>query len=173
MTVFGPAVELDLDHDLRLHPGGRVRQLGLLGERAGVPFERLQLRLQLLQGALVEARPDVRREDELPLVPVPDENSAQRRARSLSPRVAADDEVRASGRLDLQPQRRAPARLVAAVLALADDTLEAALKRRLAQSDAVLRRVHQLHARRRQEALRETAPPVAVRRLTQIDAGEI
>src|SRR4029077_13181182 len=153
MTVFGPAVELDLDHHLGLDPGGRVRQLGLLGERAGVPFERLQRRLQLLQGALVEARPDVRHKVELPLVPVPDEQSAQRRARTLPPRVAADDEVRAHGRLDLQPVRRAPARLVAAVLALADDTLEAALERRLAQGDAVLRRVHQLHSWRRQEAL--------------------
>src|SRR5206468_9398360 len=136
MPVFGPALELDLDHHLRLHPGGRVRQLGLLGERAVVSFERLELRLQLLQGAPAETRSDVRGKAELPLVPVPDEERAQGRARSLSPRVTADDEVRASSRLDLQPERRAPPRLVAAVLALADDTFEAARQRRLEQGDA-------------------------------------
>src|SRR5262245_26225657 len=172
MAVLGPAVELDLGDDLRLHPGGRVRQLGLLGEGALLPLERLQLRLYALERSLVEARADVRREPELPLVPVADENRPERRARALAAGVAADDELGAPGRLDLQPRPRSPARLVAALLALADDALEAAFERRLLQGLAILRRVHELHPRRGQEALREITAPVAIRGLAQVDAGE-
>ena len=105
--------------------------------------------------------------------PVADEDRAERRARALALRVAADDEVRALRRLHLHPRRRAPAGLVAAFLALRDHAFEAARERRGLQRGAVLRRMHELDARSRQQALREIAAAIPVRRPGEIDAGEI
>ena len=115
----------------------------------------------------------MRGEAQLPALPVAHQQRAERRARALALRIAADDEVGAVGRLHLQPRAGALARFVEAVLALADHAFEAARHRRLVQGEAVLLGVHQLHQRRRQQALREVAPPVRVRRLAQVDAGEM
>ena len=98
---------------------------------------------------------------------------AQRRARALPAGVTADDEIRALRRLDLQPRLRPATVLVAALLALADHAFEATGERRGAERNAVLMRVHQLHQRRRQQALRKVAPAIGIRRLAQIDAREM
>ena len=149
-----------------LDPRRRRIELRLFGERARRSrCSGSSALLHLRQRALVEARADVRRVAQLALVPVADQERAERRARALALRVAADDEIRALRRLHLEPRRRAPAGLVAAFLALADHALEAARERRGLQRDAVVRGVHELHERRRQQALREIAPPVRVRRL--------
>src|SRR6185436_1494641 len=109
----------------------------------------------------------------LPFFPVADEQGPQLRARALAFRVAPHYEIRAPDGLHLEPGGRAPAGLVAAVLALADDALEAARQGRLPQRDAVLLRVHELHQRRGQEALRKVAPAVAIFGALEVDAPEI
>ena len=127
--------------------------------------------------ALVEARPHVGGETELasPLaaLPVADEDGAERDPRPLAARVAADDEIGALRRLHLHPRRRPPAGLVAALLALAHHALEPARERRGLQRPAVVRGVHERHARRGQKALREVAAAIPVRRIAQVDAREI
>src|SRR5262249_58386375 len=95
-----------------------------------------------------------------PVVPVADEDGAEGSARALAGGIAADHELRALRRLDLAPGARALARLVAAVLALADHPFESARHRRLMQRHAVVRGVHELHQRRRKQALCEVAAPL-------------
>src|SRR5438128_2614925 len=93
-------------------------------------------------------------------VPVAEQQRAERLTRALALRITADDKVGALCRLHLEPAGRALAGVIAAVLALADHALEAARERRMVQRDAVFRRVHQLHERRRQKALREIPAPI-------------
>src|SRR3954468_31534 len=99
---------------------------------------------------------------QLPVLPAADEDGAERSARPLAGGVAADHELRALRRLDLEPRARALARLVAAVLALADHTFEPARHRGVVQRHAVVGRVYELHQWRRQQALGEVAAPVGV-----------
>src|ERR1700694_5891031 len=84
---------------------------------------------------------------QLGTIPVADEESAERGARTLPPGVAADDKIRAVRGLDLHPRCRAPAALVSAFLALADHALEAVGERRGLQRRPVFRCVHKLHPR--------------------------
>ncbi len=172
-AVLGPVLVLDLGHEPRFHPRGGIGQLRLLLEWTGFSRERLQSGADVLECPVVEAGADVGGILELPAAPIAHQQCAQRRARSFSARVSADHEIPGERRLDLQPVRRTAAGFVAAVLALADDAFETARQRGLVQGDAVVGRVHQAHQRRRQQALREIAPPVAVGPLPQIDAAEI
>ena len=177
MIVVGPALEAHFGDDPGLDPGRRRILLGHLGEWTRAPFERGQSRLHLRERALVEARADVRRVAELaPVlspVPVADEDRAERRARTLALRVAADDEVRALRRLHLHPRCRTPAGFVAAVLALRDHAFEPARERRRLQRSAVFHRMHELDAGRRQQALGEIAAAIPIRRTGEIDPGEM
>ena len=107
------------------------------------------------------------------LVPVTDQQRAERSARALAFRIAADDEIGGRGRLDLEPRRRATAGFVTAFLALADHALEAARERRGAERDPVIGNVHELDVRGWQQALGEIATPIAIARIAQIDTGEV
>src|SRR5712692_7843569 len=115
----------------------------------------------------------MRRVPEFLPFPVADQQCPEWRTRGLAFRVTPDHEVGAVGRLDLYPRRGAPSGLVFAVLSLADDALQAARERRFVQGDTILRRMHELHQRRRQQALSEVASPIAVRRFAQIDARKM
>src|ERR1041384_1044033 len=107
------------------------------------------------------------------VVPIADENRTERGARPLPRGVAADHQLRALRRLDLAPGARALARLLAAVLALADAPFESARHRRSMQRHAVVRGVHELHQRRGKQALCEVAAPLGVGELAQVDAFEV
>ena len=159
-----------------LDPGRRCIELRLFDERAALSLQRIQPRLHLHERALVEAGADVRGVTELAprltTVPVADEERTERGTRALSPAIPADNEVRTMRGLDLQPRRRAAAAFVAAFLALADHALEAVGNRRCLQCHPVFRRVHELHAGGGQQTLRKIAPPIAVRRLAQIDSSD-
>src|SRR6185369_10257762 len=145
----------------------------LLAEGARVRAKRPQLCFDQRDGFVVEAGADVRSVSQAPVVPVADQDGAERSARALARRIAADHELGALRRLDLEPRARALPRLVAAVLALADHTLEAARHRGLVQRHAILGGVHELHERRRQQALREVAAAVGVLELAQVDTLEV
>src|SRR5258706_60446 len=106
-------------------------------------------------------------------ISVAEEQGAELRARPLPLRDPADDELRAAGRLDLQPRRRALARFVLAVLALGDDAFEAARERRLVEFFPVFLRMNQLDMGRGEEALLEPAPAVRVGRGAHVEAGEV
>ena len=173
MIVIGRALEAHFGDGPRLDPGRRPVPLRLLGEGPRLALQRVQARLDLRQRALVEARADVRRVAQLPLVPVADEDGAERGPRALPLRVAADHEIGAARRFHLEPRRRAAACLVPAFLALADHAFEAAGQRRRVQRDAIFRGVHELDERRRQQALRKIAAPIAVTRAAQIDPREM
>src|SRR5439155_24110020 len=154
--------------ELGLHPDRRAVQLGLLGERAGVGRELLAARFHVRERALVEPRADVPAVAQLALVPIAEEKRPERSARSLALRDPADDELRAAGRLDLEPSLRPLSGFVFAVLALGDDAFEAARERRLVEFFPVFLRMHQLDMGRREEALLEPAPAVRVGRSARI-----
>src|SRR5262249_4313458 len=147
--------------------------LGLLGKGAHLGYELLRARLDLREAAVVETRADVPAIVELSVLPIAEEERAERRSRALAARITPDHELGALHRLDLEPRLRALARLVAAVQALGDDALEAARERGPVQLLAVLLGVHQLHVGRGQQALLEPAPAVRVGRSTQVQAREM
>src|SRR5207237_9872211 len=103
MPVLGPAVEAHFGHGLRFDPGRGGIERRLRGEGAARSLQSVQAFLDLRKRALAETRADMRGVAELPLVPVADEQRAERRARTLAPGIAADDKVGAPCRLDLHP----------------------------------------------------------------------
>ena len=111
--------------------------------------------------------------DELSVVPVTEEQGAQRRARAFALRDSADDELGAPRRLDLEPGLGALAGFVLAVLALGDHALEAARERRLVELFPVFLGVHQLDVGRGKQALLEPAPAVRVGRSAHVEAREV
>src|SRR5207249_3070118 len=133
----------------------------------------LAARLHLRERAVVEPRADVPAVDELSVVPVTEEQGAERRARALASGDSADDELAALRRLDLEPGLRALAGFVPAVHALGDDAFEAARERRLVQLFPVFLRMNQLNMGRGKQALLEPAPAVRVRRGAHVEAGEV
>src|SRR5207249_10278971 len=116
---------------------------------------------------------DVSAVAQLALVPIAEEKRPERSARSLALRDPADDELRAAGRLDLEPSLRPLSGFVFAVLALGDDAFETARERRLVQFFPVFLRMHQLNMGRGQDALLEPAPAVRVGRSSRVEAGEM
>src|SRR2546429_1403729 len=105
--------------------------------------------------------------------PVAEQQRAQGFARPLALRVAAHDELRRAGCLDLAPGRRALSWLVNAVLTLGDDALEATVDCRSVQFLGVVRRMRELDVLREQQTLRQIPPPIDVRRSAQIETGEM
>src|SRR5205807_8268103 len=83
IAVFGPVLEFHFGDGGRLHPGRRVVELRLFGERTGARFQRLQSRLHLREAPRVEARSDVRGVAQLARVPVADQQRAEPLARTL------------------------------------------------------------------------------------------
>ena len=148
-------------------------QLGLGDERTGFRLQFLQSRLEQRQRCIIETRPDVGSERELAAFPGPDQHRAERAARTFSLRVAADHELAAVERLDLEPRSAALAGLIAAALALADHAFEAGVQRGAVQRDSVFGRDNELHARRRQQTLRQIPAPVRVGCVAQVGAGEV
>ncbi len=112
-------------------------------------------------------------EVQLAAAPVAEQQRAERFARALPFRVAADDELRRLRRLDLEPRVGALAGLIRAVLALGDDAFEAAGERGSVELLCIVGRVHQLQMRCGQQALRQIATPIDVRRTAQVDAREM
>src|SRR6185312_16451985 len=117
-AVVGPFGELDLADELRLDPedvvAAHLRHLRDEAEGRCLPLQRLQLAEELLDLLLREARADVA--DVLEAVPAADgeDQGAKRRGPPpLSARVAGDDELLSTVRLDLEPVAGATARLVA------------------------------------------------------------
>src|SRR5439155_12582037 len=143
--VRGPLLELHFRDELGPHPGGWAVELRFLRKRADVGAQLLAARLHLGERAIVEPRADVSAVAQLALVPVAEEQGAERPPRALALGEPADRELGALRRLDLEPGWRALAGFVFAVLALGDDTLEAARQRRLVELFAVFLGVHQLH----------------------------
>src|SRR4029079_5298709 len=88
-------------------PGHRAVEHGLLDERRRLALQRLAVFLHLLQRKIFEAGADVRGIVHLLLlVPIAEQQRAERLARTLAAGVTADDEVRTLHRLDLQPRPR-------------------------------------------------------------------
>src|SRR5262249_6077665 len=110
---------------------------------------------------------------ELAVLPVAEQQRPERSPRAFSLREAADDELGALHRLDLEPGLRALASLVAAVLPLGDDALETTRERRLVELVAVLLRVDELNVGRGQQALLQPAPAIGIRRGAEVEAGEV
>src|SRR5439155_5914036 len=138
-----PLVEPPPRGQARPCPNGLACEARPPGQRArrGLAFPRG--RLPLGQAVDRETRADVPAVAQLALVPVAEQEGAERRARALALRDSADDELGAPGRLDLYPGWRALAGFVFAVLALGDDAFETARERRLVQFFPVFLRMHQ------------------------------
>ncbi len=173
VIVVRPALIAHLGHCRGIDPRGRRIELRRIRKGTGGALQGRELARHLCERALIEPRAHVRRIAQRLLVPVTDQQRAERSARALAFRVAADDEIGGRGRLDLEPRRRATAGLVTAFLALADHALEAARERRGAERDPVIGNVHELDVRGWQQALGEIATPIAIARIAQIDTGEV
>ena len=106
-------------------------------------------------------------------VTVAEQQRAQRLARPLAARVAADEKLGGAQRLHFQPGARAQPGLVGTVEALGDDPLVAARERGRIQLLGVRRGVHQLHMCAGQQALRQVAVTVAVGCGAQVEAGKV
>ena len=116
--------------------------------------------------ALVEARADV--PDPLPLLAAMDAHHQRAEAAAalaLALRVAADHELLAPVRLDLQPVAAASALGVARRRALGHHALEPLFLRRLEQRFAVLERAGELDDRIRREQLLEPRPALGQRQV--------
>ena len=99
VIVVGPTLEAHLGDGFGLDPRRRRVLFRLFHERTCASLELLQPFLGVRQRALVEARSDVRCVmQQLVVVPIPDQERAQRRARAFSLSEAADDEVRSATR---------------------------------------------------------------------------
>lgn len=79
--------------------------------------------------------------------------------------------VRVAFTLIHAPERRPP--LVQTVLALSDDAFEATRQRGALKRNPVVVGVHELHARRRKQALRQVTAAIGVRASAQIRALEV
>src|SRR5207302_7349066 len=142
MPVVRPLGELDLGDERRLDPDDvpflHFRHLRDDGERRRLPPQWLELREQLVDVALAEPRADV--PDPLPLAAAMDAEDERAEAAgtpALPLRVAADDELLASVRLDLEPVAPALALAVARRRPLRHHALEALLLGRFEERDAV------------------------------------
>src|SRR6266852_1520376 len=106
VIVLGPVLEGDLGDDRRLDPRRRRVEERLLDEGTRLRLQRLEPRLDRGDAAIVEARAHVRGEVKLPAAPVADQDRAERSARALALRIAADHEIGAAGWLHLDPRAR-------------------------------------------------------------------
>src|SRR5205823_13307004 len=138
--VLRPLRETHLADGPRLDPVvAAPRRRADLEGRGGAP-ERLELRLDVRERRVVEARADLRDVHQPPALVEAQVERAEVGARALRRGVAADDELLAELALDLQPVPRA-ARGVVAQAPLRHDALEPLLGSRLVELPAVLEHV--------------------------------
>ena len=152
MPVVRPLRELDLAHELRLDPHdvalAHLRHLRLGGERAGVSPQRLELLQEPVDVVLGEAGAAVADPvDVVPAIRPEHERAEAPGAPALSLRPAADDELLALVRLELQPVAAAPAFEVARLRALRHHAFEPTLERRGEEPLAVVEGRRDLHRR--------------------------
>src|SRR6185312_8617810 len=143
VAVVRPFEELDLADELGLDPDDvalpHLRHLRLGRERRRLAAKPLELREQLVDRALAEAGAAVPDPGELlATLDAEDERAEGSGAAPLALRPAADHELLAAVRLDLQPVAPARAGLVAGLRLLGHDALELLLPRRLEQGLSVL-----------------------------------
>jgi hypothetical protein len=156
-----PAVELDFRHQGWIQPGG-ARERRFFDERAGLALLAFEAFEQRLDRGCIEARTRLAHAMQLVVLPIAQNQRAQRLAAILAAGVAADDELGSVHRLELEPGPGAFPRLIDAVLALAHHPFEATLECHSVEFFGLARDMHQLQMRRRQQALREIATPLGI-----------
>src|SRR5437868_6160485 len=140
MVLVGPLGELDLCDELRLHPSAPLHHFlrkrnaaaGILWfrkirERANVRFERAHAVVNLPFDRRYESVADLRNEDQLPSIVVPDEERIEGFGGG---EVAAYDELLSGTDSAFDPGATTPPRFVHAVSAFSDHALEAVLRGR-------------------------------------------
>ena len=166
--LLGPLREADLAYQPRLHPVMTGPARAAFRERRRLARERLEHLRDALERGCVEPRAGLRDVHEPRALIQAHVERAELGAGALRLGVAADHEFLTAVALDLDPVRRAAAR-VAALKALRDDPLEPHLGRRGEKLLAVLQNmVRALHGRERRHDAGEKLLPIHQREAAQV-----